>query len=268
MMSLIAQAVLPDERQRLILDRLSRDGRVLAAQLAEEFGTSEDTVRRDLRELSAAGLCRRVYGGALPLSAASGSIAERMDEAPERKTTLGRTTADLVAATLRPGSLLFLDAGSTNIAIARALPPDLPITVATNAPTVAAALAGAPAIEILVIGGRLDKRSGAILGGRATLEVARLQPELAIIGSCAVDAVAGLAAYDAEEADFKRIVADAAVTVATAVTADKIATRAPYAVLPAARIAHLVTEADAPDTALAPFRSLGVHVHRAGGLPG
>src|SRR5271169_5086440 len=76
---------LPDERQQLILHRLSQEGRALASELARAFHTSEDTIRRDLREMAAAGLCRRVYGGALPLSPASGTLAEREVEMPERK---------------------------------------------------------------------------------------------------------------------------------------------------------------------------------------
>ena len=84
---------LPDERQQIILERLSRRGRVLAGDLAREFRTSEDTIRRDLREMAAAGQCRRVYGGALPLSPASGALAARRAEAPERKAALGRAAA-------------------------------------------------------------------------------------------------------------------------------------------------------------------------------
>ena len=64
-------SILAAERQQQILDRLGRDGRVLAAALAEAFSTSEDTIRRDLRDLAGRGLCRRVYGGALPVSPAS-----------------------------------------------------------------------------------------------------------------------------------------------------------------------------------------------------
>ena len=66
------------ERQTVISERLKTHGRVLAAELALEFGVSEDTVRRDLREMAAAGLCERVYGGALPISPAHGSLTQRM----------------------------------------------------------------------------------------------------------------------------------------------------------------------------------------------
>ena len=58
---------LPEERQREILRRLNSHGRVVAAELAAAFAISEDSIRRDLRELAARGLCRRVYGGALPV---------------------------------------------------------------------------------------------------------------------------------------------------------------------------------------------------------
>ncbi|RVO99285.1 DeoR/GlpR transcriptional regulator, partial [Sinorhizobium meliloti] len=51
------------ERKSLIQERLRTEGRVLAVDLAREFGVSEDTIRRDLREMAAAGLCERVYGG-------------------------------------------------------------------------------------------------------------------------------------------------------------------------------------------------------------
>ncbi len=258
-MSAALSLSLPDERQLIILERLARRGRVLAGDLAREFRTSEDTIRRDLREMAAAGQCRRVYGGALPLSPASGSLADRRAEAPERQAALGRAAAALV----RPGQVVFFDAGSTNAAIARALPAGLGVVVATNAPDIAADLVGRPGVELIVIGGRVDPRSGAALGPRALRDLGEIRVDLAFLGACAVDAHAGVAAFDAEEAEFKRLVAERAKAVAAAVTTDKLGTAAPFAVAPASRLAHLVVEADAPDRALAPLRRAGVRVHRA-----
>src|SRR5580693_8849039 len=90
-------SILAAERQQHILDRLGRDGRVLAAALADAFSTSEDTIRRDLRDLAGRGLCRRVYGGALPVSPASSSAQIRAGEATDRKVVLGQALAALVA---------------------------------------------------------------------------------------------------------------------------------------------------------------------------
>src|SRR5690606_26714764 len=120
----VGEAMQPDlllrQRQTLIQDRLRQSGRVLAADLAQEFSVSEDTIRRDLRELAAAGLCARVYGGALSVTP-GGTFARRMGEAPERKAAL----ALAALAFIKPGATVFFDAGSTNMAIARSLPDDL-----------------------------------------------------------------------------------------------------------------------------------------------
>jgi DeoR/GlpR family transcriptional regulator of sugar metabolism len=89
-------SILAAERPQQILERLARDGRVLATSLAEIFATSEDTIRRDLRDLAGRGLCRRVYGGALPVSPASSSAQIRAGEAIDRKATLGQALAALV----------------------------------------------------------------------------------------------------------------------------------------------------------------------------
>ncbi len=196
-------STLPAERQEAILTLLARGTRVVAADLARAFDASEDTIRRDLRDLAAAGLCRRVYGGALPVSPASGSLETRENEARERKGALGRAAARLA----RAGSTLFIDAGTTNLAIARALPVDLGLTVVTNAPSLAAAIAGTAGLELVLIGGRVDPRSGAALGARAFRDASEIRVDLAFLGACAVDAEAGVAAFGAEEAEFKRLVA-------------------------------------------------------------
>ena len=250
---------LPGERHEAILDRLARRGRVLAGELAREFRTSEDTIRRDLRDMAAAGLCRRVYGGALPLSPASGSLAVRQTEAPERKAALGRAAARLA----EEGQTLFIDAGSTNVAIARALAPGLSATVVTNAPSVAEALAGRPGVDLVLIGGRVDPRSGAALGARAFRDAREIRVDLAFLGACAVDAEAGVAAFGAEEAEFKRLVAGQAAAVAAAVTTEKLGTAAPFFVMPAAALKSIVVEADSPYEALLPFAAAGVMVVRA-----
>ena len=115
------------ERKTLIQERLKANGRVLAADLAAEFNVSEDTIRRDLREMAAAGLCERVYGGALPVvPAAHTTLSERIAMAPERKAALARVAVGLI----EPGMTVFLDAGSTNLAIAQLIEPDLPVFVA------------------------------------------------------------------------------------------------------------------------------------------
>ena len=62
--------MLAAERRDYLLGVLTEEGKIVAKDIAERLGLSDDSVRRDLRELAAEGLCQRVYGGALPASPA------------------------------------------------------------------------------------------------------------------------------------------------------------------------------------------------------
>ena len=250
---------LPAERQADILDQLRREGRVLAADLVREFATSEDTIRRDLRDLAARGLCRRVYGGALAISPASADAKTRAEEVPVRKRALGRALAALV----RPGQFLFIDAGSTNLAAARALPEDLRATVATHDPAIAAALVGRLHLELLLVGGKVSHHAGAALGGAALRTIADLRPDLLLLGACAIDDGAGITAFDPEDADAKRMLVENAGSVASAVLNEKLGTTARFGIGPLSALADLVVEANAPSEALAIVAAGIIRIHRA-----
>ncbi|SON57671.1 Glycerol-3-phosphate regulon repressor [Hartmannibacter diazotrophicus] len=249
-----AIALLPDERQRLIGEALDRDGKVLATDLARFLNTSEDTIRRDLREMAKAGLCRRVYGGALPVSPASGTIAERSGRNVQEKERLAKAAAGLV----RANQTIFIDAGSTNAAIARALPEGMSLTVATNAPMIAASLAGREGIGVIMIGGRVDPHSGACLGSAAMREAERIRPDLCFLGTCAVDTIEGVTTFDFDEAEFKRLLAARSRRVVAVATREKLHTGAPHKVMEAADLGILV--ADGPADDLDAYRTLGITV--------
>jgi DeoR/GlpR family transcriptional regulator of sugar metabolism len=251
-------SILAAERQQQILERLDRDGRVVAASLAEAFATSEDTIRRDLRDLAGRGLCRRVYGGALPVSPASSSAHVRAGEASDRKAALGVALAALVA----PGSLVFVDSGSTNLAAAKAF-PDVRLTAATHDPAIAAALMAKPEITLLLIGGRVDPRIGAALGGRTLADIEALRPDLTLLGVCALDPVAGAAAFDPEDAEIKRALFRNSASIAAAILNEKLETGAPFAVGRAESLESVVLEADAPESVARAFAERGIAVHRA-----
>ncbi|HEY8583237.1 MAG TPA: DeoR family transcriptional regulator, partial [Capillimicrobium sp.] len=119
--------MLTDQRRAEILARLQASGRVLAADLSADLGCSPDTIRRDLRDLDAAGLLRRVHGGALPRAAAAGPVAERAGRARAAKASI----AQAAAALARDGQVIVLDGGTTALELARALPDALRATAVT-----------------------------------------------------------------------------------------------------------------------------------------
>lgn len=250
---------LTEERHRAIRERLAADGRVLANELAADFGTSEDTVRRDLRELAKAGACRRVYGGAVALSPYPGPLSVRVHHAPDAKLRLAATAAGLV----RPDQTLFLDASTTNIAIAGALPPDIRLTVATNAISVATALVAHPLVSLVVLGGRFDREGGACVGSNTIEAINQMSADLFFIGTCGVDAERGVTAFDAAEAEIKRAMVRNSRSLVIAATTEKLATAAPFRVAAAEAIDHLIVEQDAPADILAAFAGLGATIHHA-----
>ncbi|WP_411036469.1 DeoR/GlpR family DNA-binding transcription regulator [Shinella sp. BYT-45] len=254
-----AHDLLLGERQELIRARLDLSGRVIAAELAQELGVSEDTIRRDLREMAASGLCRRVYGGALRISQTQTSLNERMAVGGERKAALARAAVGLIPSK----STLFLDAGSTNLALARALPAGAGLTVATNAPVIAAALLERD-IATIQLGGLIDARSGAAIGAKAMRDAEALRPDILVLGVCGIDREAGVTAESFEEAEFKRFIASRSRTVTVVLTNDKLSTAAPYSVVPLSRVARAVIEADADETEAAALTAAGIETLRAG----
>ena len=249
------------ERQSIIRKRLADDGRVIAADLAQEFSISEDTIRRDLREMAAAGLLKRVYGGALPATDTGDStLLKRLQEKPDRKDALARTAV----RQFKPGMTVFIDAGTTNLAIAQAIPAGLPLTVITNAPMIAAILLDQADIDVIMIGGRLDNRSGAVLGAKAMQDAANFHPDLCVLGSCGLDMTSGATASFYEEAEFKRFVALQSRQVMAAVTNEKLGVPTPFAVIPLEKIGSVLVEHDADAALVAMIAGAGIDVIRAG----
>jgi DeoR/GlpR family transcriptional regulator of sugar metabolism len=251
--------LMPAERQTEILERIRKDGRVLAAELAREFSTSEDTIRRALRDLAAQGLCARVYGGALAISPASGTILQRRREAVDRKLALGQKMASII----QPGQFVFIDAGSTNVAVARSLPKSIGLTVATHDPTIAGVLADRTDLTLITIGGQVNPLIGAAVDGRALRLILELRPDLLLLGICAIDADDGIAAFHSEDAQMKSTLLERSGSVAIAVLNEKLSASAPFQIAAVDVVADLVVEEDAPTEVVLGFVSRGIRIHRA-----
>lgn len=228
-------------RKELLLDRLRRDGRVVAKEVAAELGLSEDSIRRDLRELDAAGLAVRVYGGALPASPAVVDYAARRAVAPDSK----RSVAAAAVALLEPGATVILDGGTTTLAVVGALPTTFRGTIITHSPTVAAALLDHEA-EVFLIGGQLFKHSAVACGAAAVEAAAAISADLFFLGVTGVHPTAGLTTGHADEAAMKRTLSGRAAETYVLASEEKIGTASRYAVLPLDGVTGIITDT-APD---------------------
>jgi DeoR/GlpR family transcriptional regulator of sugar metabolism len=249
--------MLTAERRRVILDRLGRDGKVVASELVEALGVSQDTVRRDLRELAAGGLVQRVHGGALPPAPATASFAQRLEVSPEAKAHLAEAALPL----LDGANVVILDGGTTALELARRLPHDRACTVLTNAPPVAAALAQHPRADVVLIGGRLLKDAQVTVGAAAIDALRQVRADACVLGVCSLHPELGVTTTDHDEAHVKRAMVAASAEVIALATADKLRTASPWIVAPLADVTHLVT--DAPPELTDDYARAGISVVRA-----
>ncbi|CAL4859929.1 DeoR/GlpR family DNA-binding transcription regulator [Microbacterium sp. MM2322] len=214
------------ERQQQIEQLIAADGRVAVLDLADRFGVTTETVRRDLATLERAGIVRRVHGGAVHrtrASTAEASVAERSAQRSGAKQIIARAAVDLLGSEL--DGALYLDAGTTTGAIAQLLStgphPAGDLEVVTHSMSVAHILAGAQGIGLTAIGGRVRGLTAAAVGAQTVESIARLRPDIAFIGTNGVAAGFGLSTPDPDEAAVKRAIVASARRIVVVADGDK-----------------------------------------------
>jgi len=251
--------MLTAQRKKLILSRLAADGQIVAKELAQELGISEDTIRRDLRELAQSGKLQRVHGGALPASPAMGDLKVREQVSPQDKIELGRAGA----AMIRPKQVVILDGGTTALQVAAHLPAELRATIVTHSPTVAVEAAKHPHVEIIMLGGRLFRHSMVNVGATLIDAAARLRADLFFMGVTGVHPDAGLTTGDAEEAAVKRTLHERAAETVVLASVEKLLAASPFLVIPLKELTLLVVPPKTSDSTVRTLRAGGVRVERA-----
>lgn len=250
--------MLTAERRQFILDILHRDKKVLSSELSGELKVSEDTIRRDLRELAEAGLLQRVHGGALLTSPATASYAERQQQAPKEKAAIAAAAAKLV----RPGQVAILDGGTTTLQVAQHLPIDLSATVITNSPPIAIALAEHERIEVIMLGGRLYKKALVNVGATTIDFLRSTRADICMLGVCSLHPEVGISVANLDEAYVKRAMMAGAAEVIGLATEAKLDTASNYVVDSIRALTYLVTAPTVSLDRLKPYADLGLTIVR------
>jgi DeoR/GlpR family transcriptional regulator of sugar metabolism len=249
-------ATSPEERQALILQRVLGEGRVQAGSLAAEFGVSEDSIRRDLREMSERGLVHRVHGGAIRRAVAAGGFGERRAVGQAAKAAL----AEAALMFLRPGITVLLDQGTTTLALAQRLPLDNELVVVTPTPEIALAAMDRGSRDVILLGGRMDRASRSCAGPAVLTALEGMRLDLCVLGVCGIEAEIGATVGDHDEAQLKRAMVRASSAVLTLVTSEKLGTALTHRVAPLSRIDRIVTEASVAPERLRPYRDAGIDI--------
>lgn len=242
-------------RKDVLLERLRRDGRLVVKDVAVELGLSEDSIRRDLRELDAAGLAVRVYGGALPASPAVADYAVRGEVARESKARV----AQAAVALIEPGSTVLLDGGTTTLAMVDALPRTFDGTVITHSPTIAAALLHHEA-RVFLIGGEVYKHSAVACGAAAVEAAQRVSADIFFLGVTGVHAEAGLTTGDAEESAMKRALAARAAETFVLASEEKLGAASRFGILPLDGVSGIIADLDRGDPRAETLRDAGARL--------
>ena len=234
------RSLAPKLRRERIAEAVRRHGKVSVEQLAERFQTSHETIRRDLGVLAETGVVQKFHGGAkLPRAPQEGPFRERMTLNAVAK----RIIAEKVARLIAPGETLFIDTGSTTLMCAEAIAGIGGLTVITNSTRIAAVLGeGGNRTVVFLLGGRFDGDNHETVGPTAISEIQSFHADHALITIGALDAAAGAADFNFDEAQVARAMMDNADNLIVAADATKFRRRASFAVCPLARIGALVSD--------------------------
>jgi DeoR family fructose operon transcriptional repressor len=212
-----------DERQARIAEHVAVHGRARIGELAELFGVTEPTIRKDLSALQEQGLVRRAHGGALAVQPSiARELAGRRSAHRAGKEAIARACLPL----LGDGDSLFLDSGTTVEALARAVAEDarrLRLSVLTSSLGVATALADVPSVDCVLLGGQLRRVDGSVVGDLALDNLRRFSFSTAFLGVSGFSP-AGISVGSLAEASLKAAVIERARRVVVPVDQSKVGT--------------------------------------------
>ncbi len=245
-----------EERINFILEEIRTYNRVRSSDLSEQLNVSEDTIRRDLRELSHSGQIKKVHGGAMASTYIPFSHKEREIYAHEEKVKIVRKARKL----LKDDMVIAMDGGTTNLEMARLLPADISLTVITNSLPIALQLTENPNIEIVFFGGKVLKSAQVAIGVDVVTSLNDIRADLCFVGTRSMDAEAGLTDIDREEAQVKKAMIQNSIITVCLCLCEKLNTIQPHRICSVDKIKYLVTELEPSNSLLKPYKQKGISI--------
>lgn len=235
--------MLKQERQDVILEILDNEERVIASDLSQRLDVSEDTIRRDLKELDSLGLIKRVHSGALRLGPPVQDFTKRQDVNKDIKIDLAKKAVTFI----KDDMVLLIDSGTSNLAFVNQLPLNLKATVITNSPPIAMALGNHDDVEVIMLGGTMFKESMVNLGVETIEALTNIRADMYIMGVHKIDYSIGISVPSIGEASVKRKMIDVSNDVLSMVTSDKLNTFASHIIAPASVLTYMITNSKKDD---------------------
>lgn len=251
-------ALFQAERQHQISVLTMELGRVEVADLADRFGVTTETIRRDLSDLQAQQLLRRTHGGAVPWETPGFEplVSVRIDQQDLEK----RRLAERAVAELPETGEIIIDSGSTLTRFAEAIPAAATLRVVTNSLPIAQALVGNDRVDVIVVGGKLRKNTLAMVDAEAVAAIEPLSVDTLFISSDAASVERGLTTPYREEAALKQAMIASARRVVALVDHSKIGHDHFIRFAAWSDVDILVTNSEVDASAVAAIEGLGTRV--------
>lgn len=251
--------LLAPQRQQRIGEHVTQRGDARITDLAQIFAVTEETVRRDLKQLEAAGVVRRVHGGAIRGTPAyDTSLSHRMAEAAEVKDRIAAAAVPLIG---KPRTV-FIDEGSLTVRVAKLLVGHPELHILTNMPAVAEAASAGPH-EIELTGGILHRRDQFLRGEAPLQEIRNRLFDLTIMGTSGFDLETGMLANESYTAQLRRLLVSRSRRVMVLTRSSNFGRNASWCIAPFSSIHTIVTDEDPPKTFAEVLSASGVHVEVA-----
>ncbi len=243
-----------DKRQDSILDKLNTDQKVTTQQLAEDFRVSEDTIRRDLNEMAQKGLLSKVHGGAVSSIQKLYYYNDNVIKDQQEKESIAKKAISFLSDDM---SIIITD-GTTNLAFARNIPKDLKATVFTYCLPIAMELTEHPGIEIIFLGGKIEKKSMVAIGIDVLDKFSDIHVDMCFLGTGSIGPTEGITEGSYEVSLIKKAIIAASDSVISLATSNKLGLRQPYSICKPSEIGFLVTELDPINPMLAHYAEAGI----------
>jgi DeoR/GlpR family transcriptional regulator of sugar metabolism len=247
-----------EERRQEILRRVNQEERVSVAELSQQFGVSEVTIRSDLQALAERNLVVRTHGGALPSTRGlyDLSLALRRQRQVQEKSRIGQAGAALVA----DGDAIFLDSSSTALAIAQHIRHHRHLTIVTNSLAVAQDMLDAPGVTVVMVGGTLRRDTASMVGTDGLEMLRKFNIQKGFFGAHGISLAEGLTDVSADEAEVKRPLVAMCRQVVAVLDATKWGRVGLASFAHIEQVDSIISDVYAPADLVAQVRALGIEV--------
>jgi DeoR/GlpR family transcriptional regulator of sugar metabolism len=246
-----------EERRQEILLRVDQAGRVSVAELSQQLGVSEVTIRADLQALAERNLVIRTHGGAIPTGGMHElALALRRQRQVQEKSRIGQAGAALVF----DGDAIFLDSSSTALAIGQHLKSHRHLTIITNSLAVAQEMQDASGVRVVMTGGTLQRETASLIGSDGLEMLRKFNIQKGFFGAHGLNLPEGLTDVSADEAEVKRGLVQMCRQTIAVLDATKWGRVGLASFAQPAEIDTVITDADAPAKLIEQVRSAGIEV--------